>query len=384
MKRRTLILALLAGVVCPAAAIAQTGTDLVEVEPITCWWRTTASAVRTGEPFGLTLTCAVLETEFTKIVPDFSKLEANVVQLPPFEVLGGTHPADMVTTAQRFFQYDYQLRVIAEDAFGADVAVPPLEISYKIESKVAGGDSVEGRDQSYALPPASIRLTSLVPDDTTDIREAPAAPFAAIESRVSRATLMQTISGVLFALAGVVVLMMFVGLVRTKTTTTEAARRRLGARPILRAVAAELGEVQRASRGGWTTELAGRGLAALRISGTYAAGRDVGQRLVTDAEIASDGELLVSAGFGRGLYLVSGSVTPESAPDASAPGLADALRALTTVRYGRGESFGSGTDEAVDTALRITKQQQSAHSWVTERTEAFTRSLVEMRRRVWA
>lgn len=384
MKRRTLILALLAGVVCPAAAIAQTGTDLVEVEPITCWWRTTASAVRTGEPFGLTLTCAVLETEFTKIVPDFSKLEANVVQLPPFEVLGGTHPADMVTTAQRFFQYDYQLRVIAEDAFGADVAVPPLEISYKIESKVAGGDSVEGRDQSYALPPASIRLTSLVPDDTTDIREAPAAPFAAIESRVSRATLMQTISGVLFALAGVVVLMMFVGLVRTKTTTTEAARRRLGARPILRAVAAELGEVQRASRDGWTTELAGRGLAALRISGTYAAGRDVGQRLVTDAEIASDGELLVSAGFGRGLCLVSGSVTPESAPDGSAPGLADALRALTTVRYGRRESFGSGTDEAVDTALRITTQQQSAHSWVTERTQAFTRSLVEMRRKVWA
>lgn len=384
MTRRTLILALLAGVVCPAAAIAQTGTDLVEVEPVTCWWRTTASAVRTGEPFGLTLTCAVLETEFTKIVPDFSKLEANVVQLPPFEVLGGTHPADLVTTGKRFFQYDYRLRVIAEDAFGADVAVPPLEVSYRVESKVSGGDSVQGRDQSYALPRASIRLTSLVPDDTADIREAPAAPFTAIEARASRATLMQTIAGVLFALAGVIALMMLVGLLRTKTATTEATRRRLAPRTILRAVAAELADVQRASRGGWTAELAGRGLAALRISGSYAAGHAVGQRPPPEDGSAADGELLVRGGFARPHALISGSVTPESTADTNATGLADALRALTTVRYGRSESFGSGTDEAVDTALRITKQQQSNHSWMAERIQALTRSVMDMRRKVWA
>ena len=35
---------------------AQTGTDMVEVEPIKCWWRTSTSAVRTGEAFTLTLT----------------------------------------------------------------------------------------------------------------------------------------------------------------------------------------------------------------------------------------------------------------------------------------------------------------------------------------
>ena len=42
--------------VAAGPAIAQTGTDMVEVEPITCWWRTSTSAVRTGEAFGLTLT----------------------------------------------------------------------------------------------------------------------------------------------------------------------------------------------------------------------------------------------------------------------------------------------------------------------------------------
>ena len=51
-----------------------------------------------------------------------------------------------------------------------------------------------------------MRLISLVPDDTSDIREAPAAPFTAIENRDSRANLLQTIAGVLFGLAGVVAL----------------------------------------------------------------------------------------------------------------------------------------------------------------------------------
>src|SRR5215212_1665321 len=131
-------------------AFAQTGTDMVEVEPITCWWRTSTSAIRTGEPFGLTLTCAVVETEANKVVPDFSKLDSTVVQLPPFEVVGGTHPGDIVTPGKRFFQYDYRLRLIAEDAFGNDVTIPPLEIAYRIESKVTGGEVTQGRDQSYA------------------------------------------------------------------------------------------------------------------------------------------------------------------------------------------------------------------------------------------
>ncbi len=384
MKKLTLASLMFAGLMFAPAAYTQTGTDMVEVDPITCWWRTSTSAVRTGEPFGLTLTCAVLETEATKIVPDFSKLEANVVQLPPFEVLGGTHAPDLVTIGKRFFQYDYRLRVIAEDAFGADVAVPPLEITYRVESKVPGGDSVQGRDQSYALPRASIRLISLVPGDTTDIREAPAPAFAAIESRVSRANLFQTIAAVLFALAGVMALVMLVGLLRRKTTTTDVSRTRVAPRTILRAVANELADVQRASRGGWTSELAGRALSALRIAGSYATGRAVGQRPVKDGETPVDGELLVSRGIGRSKALVSGSVTPESAPDSTAPGLGDALRALTVARYGRREEIGATADEAVETAIRVTRQQQSAHSRIAEWSNSFVQSLVDLRKRVWS
>jgi hypothetical protein len=78
-------------------------------------------------------------------------------------------------------------------------------------------------------------------------------------------------------------------------------------------------------------------------------------------------------------------VTTETASTATAPhGLSDALKALTATRYGRVEKFGSEVDEAVQTAIRITKQQQSAHSLPAEWGRNFTKSVVDLRRKVWA
>ena len=384
MKRACLPFGLLIavfGLTGAVPAAAQTGTDMVEVEPITCWWRTSTSAVRSGEAFDLRLTCAVVETEANKVVADFSKLDPTVVQLPPFEVLGGTHAGDLVTPGKRFFQYDYRMRLIAEDAFGNDVPIPPLEISYRIESQVQGGDTTQGRDQSYSLPRTSMRLISLVPDDTADIREAPAAPFTAIENRDSRANLMQTSATVLFALAGIVVLLMLISMLRRKKVVTKTSQMHLAPRTILSAVAKELNEVQRASRGGWTQELAGRALAAARIAGAYATGRTVGQRPPNANEPAVDGVLVVRQ-FGRGDVFVSGGATTQSA--IAIPGLSDALKTLTVARYGRTEKLDSDADGAIEAALRVTKEQQSAHSLIKEWAAAFVANLVDLRKKIWS
>jgi hypothetical protein len=385
MKRVLIAVFVMAGIGLAAQAPAPRPDDLVEVAPITCWWKSSASAVRTAEPFDLRLTCSVVETETNKVVADFSKLDPTVVQLPPFEVLGGTHAADLTAPGKRFFQYDYRLRLMAEDAFGGDVPIPGLEVSYRIESQVTGGDTAQGREQSYVLPPASVRLISIVPDDTTDIRDVPAAAFTQIEDRESRANLLQTVAGVLFGLAGVVALMMLVNMVRRKTPAAARAHAHAAPRTILAAVARELDEVQTASRGGWTPELGGRALAALRIAGTFAMGRAAGQRPVGDDVSALDGELPVSGGFGRGRFLVSGCVTTQSASVATAPhGLADALQTLTVARYGRTETLNSNADEAVATAIRVTKAQQSAHSLVNEWIANFKKSVVDLRKKVWA
>lgn len=387
MKRALLFSALLLG---GASVFAQAPSptaaapvDMVEVEPITCWWRTSTSAVRIGESFGLTLTCAVVETEANKVVADFSKLDPTVVQLPPFEVQGGTHAGDLVTPGKRFFQYDYRLRLIAEDAFGNDVPIPPLEISYRIESKVAGGETTQGREQSYSLPRASVRLLSVVPDDTSDIREAPAAQFTSIENRESRANLMQTIASVLFGLAAVIAIVMLIGMLRRKAPKTAATAAHLGPRTILGAVAKELDEVQRASRGGWTQELVGRALAALRVAGAYATRRAIGQQPAKPGETPRDGVLVVRS-FGRGEVYVSGAATTETAALANASGLADALKTLTLARYGRVEKFDSMADEAIAAAIRITREQQSAHSLIREWGSAFKANAVDLRKKVWS
>ena len=354
--------------------------DMVEVEPIKCWWRTSSSAVRSGEPFTLTLTCSVVETAANKVVADFSKLDPTVVQLPPFEVIGGTHPGDIVVPGKRYFQYDYRLRLIAEDAFGNDVSVPPLEISYRIQSQTQGGESMEGRDQSYALPRVSVRLLSLVPDDTSDIREAPVTLFSGIENRDSRANLMQTTAGILFGLAGVIALVMLISMLRRRKPVTTTVQMHLPNRAVLAAARKELDDVQAQSRGGWTQDLAGRTLAAARIAGSYAIGRAVGQRPAAGVTPV-DGVLVVKS-FGRGDVFASGAATTESVQ--SVPGLSDALKALTTARYGREEKFDSMCDEALQTALRVTREQQSAHSLMREWSSAFKANVVDLRRKVWS
>src|SRR5438046_6821066 len=70
-----------------AAALLLTGGALaaqdVQTDPIQCWWRTSAGAVRVGEGFSVVLTCAIVETDAATVVVDRSRLEASVVPLAP-------------------------------------------------------------------------------------------------------------------------------------------------------------------------------------------------------------------------------------------------------------------------------------------------------------
>lgn len=346
---------------------AQPGTPSgvvdVEVEPITCWWRSSASAVRSGEPFTLTLTCQVVETETTKVVPDQSKLDPSVVQLQPFEVISGSRAPDMRVPGKRFFQYEYQLRLINEGAFGADVDVPELQISYRIESQVARGEAIQGRDLNYNLLPISIRLLSIVPEDTIDIREPPAAAFQAVEARESRANLLELIGTLLFGLAGVVLVAMLVSLYRARRVRVKTESWRVPDRAIAATAQGALNDVRQSSRGGWDADLAGRALAATRIAASMVSGKTVGQIRATGGE-PLDGQLLVKGWLGRAGALVSGSATPQNVTDAN---LASSLLAFSRARYGRAATIdGPALDDALDTAMAAAGRAKSEHSWLAD------------------
>ena len=367
--RGAVIAVLLAGL--PGKSSAQPATENVEVEPITCWWRSSTSAIRSGENFGLTLTCAVIETDTTKVVPDQSKLDSSVVQLPPFEVIGGSHAEDLKVPGVRFIQYAYRLRLINESAFGADVEVPTLTITYRIESQVVQGEAIQGRDLTYELKPISVRLLSVVPTDATDIREAPAAAFEAVAAREARGNTMQVIAYTLFGLAGVMALAALINLFRKRQRTGRVDRWVSSDRAVLAGAAGDLSEVRAQSRGGWTPELAGRALAGIRIAGSYLGSRPVGQAKATRAP--AEGQILVRR-LGRASTLVSGSVTAETVGKSSE--LHDSLLALTTARYGRRDTLdGPALDEALETGERVVRQLRRRHSVPAELLRSLTAAL---------
>ena len=102
------------------------------------------------------------ETPEIKVVPDQSPLDPSVMELPPFEVTSGTHHPDLRAGDRRFFQYEYQLRIVGEDLFGKDVKLPEVRISYRVQTSMNGQAAVEGRDQLYIMPALAFRVASQV------------------------------------------------------------------------------------------------------------------------------------------------------------------------------------------------------------------------------
>ena len=397
---RNSVLGLLLVVGFAATAASQT----VQTDPLQCWWRTSAGAVRVGEPFTVVLTCAVLETDEVTVVADQTRLEPSVVQFAPFEVLGGTHGADLRTEQRRFFQYQYRLRLIADGMFGKDVALPETKISYRVQSKVGQKTSLQGRDQTYVMPAQSMRVLSLVPADAADIRDTSASDtFGDLDQRAFRANLFTVIGSVLFVLAALMAVLGLVRLFQRYRKPAVVSERLISDRAILGGVGRELASVQRdRDAGSWTPELASRAIGALRIAATYAVGRPVSQmpasRLLADGgETAEPGRLILKAGWPRGKRIaVSGAVTPQTITRVLArPGttaarttllesLSQALASFTAATFNReGKLDDAALDEALATAKRVLSRMKFEQWWFMKRL-AVRRAGTELDNRAWS
>lgn len=358
---------LLAAGAAPALVLAQGDGDGVTADALTCWWRTSASAVRVGEPFSLVLTCAVLSTEDVKVVPDESRLDPKVIQLPPFDIVGGGRGPDVTDGPKRFFQYSYTLRLIADDKFGKDVKVPPLAISYRIRSRSAEGALSEGRDQSYELPPAAIRIVSTVPEGATDIRDGGTALFEEIDGRLFRGTVIRAIAAVCLGVSAVALLMTIAAAFRRERGRKRNLERQIPSWLVQRGVAAELARVRSERRvSGWLPQLLDRALAATRIVAAYALDIPVTIVPVKARTAVPRGTVVVPARLLPGPWAAAASsVTARTVADArtrAAGAAADsgrllqlgdleqALAVLTAARYGRDATM---DESALDDAMAI-------------------------------
>jgi hypothetical protein len=390
-------------------ALAQAAAPPVEPEPIRCWWRTSVAAVRVGEPLSVVLTCSVIQTEAVTVVPNQSELEPSAMQLTPFEVLGGTHGADLLTADHRFFQYEYRARLISEDAFGKDVKLPELKVTYKVRSRTEG-EALEGRDQTYVLPALSIRVLSLVPADAVDIRDASIDTFGDIDSRLSRANVLRVIGGVLLGFAALAALVALARAVRSRGDSREQIAPALvsdGA--ILREVGRELSDIRRARRGGeWTPGLAARLLTALRIISAYALGLAT-TPLAAVAGAPAANELSGFEGHlnvrGRGLrgtkvilpaWVTPNIITqelqrpaaggrPSAQRTATLEQLKSVLAGLTATQYGRDTAVDDAAlDDALSTAFSALRRLKIEQVWVVRRIRALGRSKRDTASRAWS
>jgi len=356
------------------AAAPATG-EAVTFEPIECRWRTSTSAVRVGELFTLVLTCSVVETAATTVVPDQSRLDPGVLQMPPLEVAN-----DVRTGTRRFFQYAYTLRYVGED-FGKDLSLPALTVSYRVQSRVQQDAAVEGRERQYTLPPRTIRILSLVPAIAANIRDQPAETFRQIEARRFRANVLRVIAGSFYAVAALVAMSGATRAVRRRRRQSPAGVRLASDGAILRHVSGELDQLRRARAvEGWTDALSARALAALRVVAAYVGSHPVTQVRGRGIE-PSSGQLVVTGRWPRrDAALVSASVTSATGHLAD---LDNAMSRFTASVYGRdGRAIGDADlDEALDVGHRALHRLRREHTWLAKRLRAAAFSLGRLRDR---
>mgnify|MGYP001607144810 CR=1 FL=1 len=389
------------------------------IEPIKCWWRTDKTSVRMGEIFSLALTCRLTEAEKAKTILAESALEVGALSLSPYEIVSGELHRDLKEGIFRFVQYEYVLRIVGEDFFGKETAIPPLDLHYKIEYRAgdASGKSAS-RDETYRLPALPIKVQSLVPKEAEDIRDYHGlATVGRARQRELAAMAAFAIAGILALLALIAVLVGVVGMVRgLKTASSSGAG--LSGVVLLRKLQRVLKKIRRLRKSElWNVELVGeaaavlqikrlrksepwddellvRAMSVLRVAAALALRREVSQSLVSARERGLEGQVKLRQGlFPPRKVLVSANVTPEDVKSAlegmtglrggrrlAASVIAIALSGFNDARY-RGltaESF-KRLDEALDLGITAVSILRGDGFWLNRAVAAVLGTAVRWR-----
>ena len=372
----------------------------IESDPITCSWKTDKMAVHVAERFELTLTCGVIETSSVRVVADQSGLDPTVLELVPFEVIGGTRHRDIEAPPWRYFQYSYTLRLLEDEFFGRDLNIPSIQLTYTVQT--SGGGGAQGLPQLYVLPALSLHILALVPTSASDIADASPETFGDIEARLFRANVELVAAGMFFAFAVVLAGLGVVRSVGRYRTHAPAAARPLTAGAVLRGCLQGTSRLKSEVAGaGWTPALAGRALAMMRIAGAVALGRPVAQALVDQDAPVQDGQLAVRKGLFRAKRtLVSAPTTAAAIAGQIANGdgrpaapfhgailedILGSLRAFDAERYSRnGHADAATLDDALDRGADAVQRLRKATLWPIQAAEALKKTAARLRGTVWS
>jgi hypothetical protein len=287
-------------------------------------------------------------------------------------------------------QYAYTVRLLGDEFFGRDIAIPATNLPFRIQT--GGAETVEGAEHTYLLPSMPMRILSLVPAQAADILDPTTDTFAALEARRFRARIELVASAIFFGFAAILA---SVGAVRVGERFRQrgpVAEKTVPVGTVLGGCAREIDRVRaEALRDGWTSTLAARALAPFRVVGAIALQQPVAQTLVAVDTPPRDGQLALRHGMLRRRHaLVSASVTAEaidrlrSAANGGPPAgasrdivdpIREALAELNAVRYGRaGEIDVQALTRTVDSGCQALRRLRMTQLWPARVTAALAKS----------
>ena len=272
----------------------------VQLDALQCWRDIAVESTIIGEPFVMLVTCAVVETDTATTVPNEVALTPETIDVSPFEVIEGQRFTDVRDGPWRYFQYQYRLRITDEGFFGQDVEIPAIELQYHIERTLEGGSNLPGRELRYTLPPHTVRIISLVPENSEDIREPDVEAFSASDERIFRANLATLIAGAFGLVATGFLVLALVQLRRVWRGSGPKNEKLLAPSLVIRSVLSELTALQKAVlENGWSSDLISRNLTALRLASAVALTSPIAQTQVRSTQSHRDGQLKIESGLWR-------------------------------------------------------------------------------------
>ena len=346
-----------------------------EVQPIRCWLRSDKSTVRIGEILTVPLTCQVAETEYEKVVSAENMLEPSSVSFSPYEVIRGWHHPDIMRDTFRFFQYQYEMRLIGEDFFGKEVPTPELEIRYKFERKIAANEVIDTRERSYIVPPLNIRVTALVPKDTKDIRDPSSDNFQVVKARQQNAYVAFVLAVVVFLFPFAVLLMpAFRSVKNWKKSRSNGTR--FSNNALLTRMGRELNRVANLrNKEGWNSELVGRILTVVRIMGAVALSKQINQLSAQFESKGLEGQLKLRKGLiWPKKVLISSNLTPESIFSKRqeinrewTDKFLSVFTALNSIRYSQ-ELDTKNLDSLLEQSKSLLKKVKFSNHWIVRKS----------------
>ena len=282
----------------------------------------------------------------------------------------------------RFLQYRYTLRIMGEDLFGREIAIPGLELRYRAERAVRAGEQIGGQDKIYKMPAYPLHIESLVPKDASNIADAADESFGDLRARRFRANAAFVAAALVLVLPPVLT---FSVLLRNRRRHYAKVRHAhtLDTAAILRRVNREFAGVKKAREtSGWDEHLIGRALASFRIVGAVAVGQPITQRPLEAGASALEGQFALRRQILRpDRVAIASSLTPEALAGAlaSAGRLSELearrewlsngfQRAFATFNQARYVSGGvpqddSALDEALTTGSDGVRILRREHAW---------------------